>query len=699
MNTPKITPDQPRILNSDSDKYGRLNLVELVRKSIMHLTDSTTPSVCYGIYGKWGEGKTSFLKTVSDQIGKDNDSIQVIWFSPWMLNSEEALLKDFFDSISKPFVGKLKDLLEKYGELIKGGTEITTKIVENTVANEDPSFLGKIVCRVLRKGICEGIEKGKQLVATLQPSLQERKEAISKILEKEKRHLIIIIDDIDRLDKNEIHAVFRLVRQVADFDNTIYVLSMDQDIVAKSLGGFFGDSTIDGRNFIDKIVQVPVVLPTIQSTRLNTELQNEFTRLFGSLNIEFQIKDVDNLTEILSQILLTPRLIIRYFNQLRFILPLLKNEINIKDLCIVEAIKVINANAYQQIYLNKPALLRDPLSLKEFSDNMDEEIKNRYEKALMKIVNELPENIGKLIYDLLDDIFSKNTFLQFDKYTNKSLSNEIYFPYYFISSVPDGLITFEKINEFKENTKDLDHYSLATEINKILNEYGSNDCVRVLINAIQSDRSENMDTLKNVTIALALSDFVKRPLYMNWGAHSDLNVFDLILNIFKECTFIEYVDGIQTFNNKIVIDSLSEINKNADFEIALQIHYLMKQSFDRWRQLDESFIIPLIDRFKFLSFKKILDCYPGQLLDFWDSWMKLEEKGPFLFLVKLSKDLNIEEKYKFVHHFYSPSDNIYSLKEKLLDIFGSAIEDIFEELKDYEHLSPAIKEMIAYRKN
>lgn len=55
--------------------------------------------------------------------------------------------------------------------------------------------------------------------------LQESKNQIIKKLKDEKIKIIVSIDDIDRLSEEEIVAVFQLVKSLADFPNTIYVLA------------------------------------------------------------------------------------------------------------------------------------------------------------------------------------------------------------------------------------------------------------------------------------------------------------------------------------------------------------------------------------------------------------------------------------------------------------------------------------------
>src|SRR4030095_14332027 len=79
--------------------------------------------------------------------------------------------------------------------------------------------------------------------------------------------VVIVMDDIDRLDKDEIQAVLKLVKLTGDFSNTAYILAFDEQMVAQALAEKYG-SLEAGRNFLEKIVQVPLNLPLAHSKAL-----------------------------------------------------------------------------------------------------------------------------------------------------------------------------------------------------------------------------------------------------------------------------------------------------------------------------------------------------------------------------------------------------------------------------------------------
>jgi predicted KAP-like P-loop ATPase len=47
-------------------------------------------SFIFGISGKWGEGKTTFLRQLEDEL--NNKNFKVVWFNPWKYAKSAATL-------------------------------------------------------------------------------------------------------------------------------------------------------------------------------------------------------------------------------------------------------------------------------------------------------------------------------------------------------------------------------------------------------------------------------------------------------------------------------------------------------------------------------------------------------------------------------------------------------------------------------
>ncbi len=60
--------------------------------------------------------------------------------------------------------------------------------------------------------------------------LSQLRERVEKILEEEKKRVLVVMDDIDRLDKSEVHAILKLIKLSADFAYTSYILAFDEPV-------------------------------------------------------------------------------------------------------------------------------------------------------------------------------------------------------------------------------------------------------------------------------------------------------------------------------------------------------------------------------------------------------------------------------------------------------------------------------------
>lgn len=72
------------LFDEKQDEFGRTPLVELVSNSILSLSEKSHPCTVYGIYGAWGEEKTSMMNLVEKRLvdNENNDKIVIVKFNP-----------------------------------------------------------------------------------------------------------------------------------------------------------------------------------------------------------------------------------------------------------------------------------------------------------------------------------------------------------------------------------------------------------------------------------------------------------------------------------------------------------------------------------------------------------------------------------------------------------------------------------------
>ena len=71
------------IQTKDEDLYGRNRLVENIAKIIDGKTKKEHGSFTIGVYGSWGEGKTSVLNLLKEKFN-DIENVYQCSFNPWM---------------------------------------------------------------------------------------------------------------------------------------------------------------------------------------------------------------------------------------------------------------------------------------------------------------------------------------------------------------------------------------------------------------------------------------------------------------------------------------------------------------------------------------------------------------------------------------------------------------------------------------
>ena len=490
-----IIEDKP-LESLDLDEFGRERLAELMANSISDVCASDHSCVTYGIYGKWGEGKTTLMNFVEKKLlanGK-NDNICLAHFNPWILNNEQALIKDFFESIAQNQNEALKKLIRKYGNLV--------------------SFASRTIINAALPGVgirlASFIESAKNAMGGLDDSVAEQKNKVSEALSVSGKHSVIFIDDIDRLDKEELHTIFRLLRQVADFKNTVYVVAMDMDIVAKSIGTFFGEGRIeDGRRYVEKIVQVPVVLPTIPDKLLRHSLNIELTRVLAQYGVSAE--RIEEITGIVSPILKTKRDILRYVNQLHFTLPTIHNDVCIEDLCALEAIKATNLMAYNLLRENKSALLRQLHSKYIFDkEKITKEENDAYDKAVDAICGCFESEASRDIREIVEFMFGNSRYDYPKQLDERRIQTDLFFPLYFIQAIPEEILPYEKIMELESNVLDWSQEKIADWINHCFLVFGEDEVLRAVLKVIRTGDAANMsERSTRLIVAMSLSDMAK----------------------------------------------------------------------------------------------------------------------------------------------------------------------------------------------
>src|SRR5689334_5973269 len=93
-------PDTP-VESEKQDRFQRYGFAKRIAKIV---EGNYHKSLVIGIYGKWGEGKTSLMNFIQSEL---DENTVVINFNPWLFQDERNLIKSFFESIATALRKKL----------------------------------------------------------------------------------------------------------------------------------------------------------------------------------------------------------------------------------------------------------------------------------------------------------------------------------------------------------------------------------------------------------------------------------------------------------------------------------------------------------------------------------------------------------------------------------------------------------------
>ncbi len=339
--------DKP-IIKKEQDKFGRMPFVERLSDNI--LSYDATDNLVIGLYGNWGEGKTSILNLLQENITTKQDNkhnkekIQFIKFNPWNFKEQDELISAFFTEMYNQL--KLIDFgkeISFMGKLFK----LISKII--TLGNYVPivSPYARVIAPLIKK-YAEALES-----MSYSKPLNKIKAKIESKLIKQKAKLIIFIDDIDRLNDKEINQMFQLIKLLADFPNVIYILTFDKRVIISALK----DSQKEyADSYLEKIINIPLKLPEINKTKLAELASEKYNECILDLEQFLPDRDYRFYKTGIFDNLKNVRDINRYFSLFKFKYLPLKKEVDFHDFALITILELKYAPVYKIIKENKDFL-------------------------------------------------------------------------------------------------------------------------------------------------------------------------------------------------------------------------------------------------------------------------------------------------------------------------------------------------------
>lgn len=327
-----LSADSSALTDPKADRLGYAPFAKHLADSICKM--SFTGGFIIGVYGSWNSGKSTLLNFIVHYLKQKSEKEQplIVPFNPWLFSGEEDITRRFFDQIESvlttwKFVPKgWKDRIADFAKVF---SQIPLPYAQagNAVA---------------------------QVFDDKQKDASDFKEEVESTLLQDHPHIVVIIDDVDRLDAEEIKKLFRVIKTFTFFTNVIYLLFFDKEIVIKALAD---TQEISGETYLDKVVQLSFEIPSPDKTllrkllfeKLNDVLADTPKQLFNQThwgNVYYQ--GIDHFIN-------KPRDIVRLIDNLSVTYSVVKDEVNAVDFIAIESLRVFCPIIYNIIPKNPKA--------------------------------------------------------------------------------------------------------------------------------------------------------------------------------------------------------------------------------------------------------------------------------------------------------------------------------------------------------
>lgn len=470
--------------------------------------------VVFGIHGRWGEGKSTFIELMQQRI-ENRDKYIIVNINPWEYNnSKEDFVKMFlislFDSVrcylDDEEAGR-EDCIKKFLKALLTPLKLSAEL-GGIKAEYDVSKLT--------------IESQKELIDEYVTNNFKMRKSIEKLLKSEllaDRKIVVFIDDLDRCSWEIVVNVLESIKLVLNSPNCIFFIGCDKEYLENALlvkydkfisylskkeltdEGIYTVQRKFSKDYLEKIIQIPFNLPPLdknaylqyiesifnnnnsENNNYNDENQKDLYEKFKS------ILNTDLLAELFKECNSNPRRVKRILNLvfLNYLFLCFKNRSeNIKneDMNLLAFLSIIRNEfpIFYDEYLINDKVINSTFkqifeSINKKKDKIDDERINNlfkifFEKSNVKKneeVNELLKNIKLIltISNTTDSSVGENKYwgrigeIKSSTGTNKKLKN-------FLDRISNNENVLSFIIWFFSEVYNDESYYLGIEINIML---------------------------------------------------------------------------------------------------------------------------------------------------------------------------------------------------------------------------------------
>lgn len=304
-----LHPREARLWSDSETAVDSLNVQHLVR-AILHLLDMEQLSpVTIGVYGDWGSGKSSVVTMLKEQLaaGERKDTMLCVVFNGWRFDGYEDAKSALMTTILKEIEGYKTfgaDVREAATKLLRrvdwmrvgksaghvglhatlaaltGGTSLAGTLAAE-VATRVHGVDAEKIAAAIGAHLSEA-EQGKKV----HESVREFERDFASVLKQTNlKRLVVVIDDLDRCNPTQVIETLEAIRLFLAVPSTAFIIAADERMVQHAarlrFPGMEGLPEL-GRDYLEKMIQIPVRVPPLGQRDLETYLNMLFLQLHAT---------------------------------------------------------------------------------------------------------------------------------------------------------------------------------------------------------------------------------------------------------------------------------------------------------------------------------------------------------------------------------------------------------------------------------
>ena len=406
-------------------------------KALCNIIDQTNEELVISIDGKWGEGKTTFVKMWQGMLTEANityiyiDAFAIDYVDDAFISIVSKITEYADTNIIKECREKINEFTEKAvkvgGELLSWSVKMGVKaatlgIIKSSDLNELGEIkndLAKDTSGLVSDFISERIKEHSKNVEIIQSFKILLSEIPLKLENSKGKPIVIIIDELDRCKPVFAVEILEKVKHLFSVKNIVFVLVMNMEQLEESIKCVYGQN-IDAHTYLQKFINIETSIPK----RINDKYNNDLDKYSKQLIKLHEFENVADIGTIYNCIYvfaihfnLSLRQLEKVFTNLAFFYSATnENSLRIPPIiAFLSVIKVIKPKIFDKLYYKKITYeeVNNELKITTLENNQEMADKTNFVLNWLRFTLYTDEelNISKDSEDL------KNYYIAFSRYS------------------------------------------------------------------------------------------------------------------------------------------------------------------------------------------------------------------------------------------------------------------------------------------